>query len=82
MKCEKLKCQVEIQFLYSFRLPQPSYTFYLIRKTIRYSVIGLISWGAYKMLVPNTIHQVLSSASYSTFNWIQSSITNFSSKND
>ncbi|CAG2105555.1 unnamed protein product [Medioppia subpectinata] len=60
--------------IHTFLIPETSLTTKIVKKSLKYTFIGLAVWGCYRLFVPNTINTALSHASLQTIDWIQKSI--------
>ncbi|CAG2175601.1 unnamed protein product [Oppiella nova] len=56
------------------KIPETSLTTKVVKKSIKYTVIGLAVWGCYRLFVPHSMNTALSHASLQTIDWIQKSI--------
>jgi len=56
------------------KIPETSLTTKLVKKSIKYTVIGLAFWGCYRLFVPNTVNNALSHVSLQTIEWIHNTI--------
>ncbi|XP_054164110.1 traB domain-containing protein-like [Oppia nitens] len=56
------------------KLPETSLTTKIVKKSIKYTFIGLAVWGCYRLLAPTSLNIALSDVSKQTIIWIQKSI--------